>query len=132
MRLALVFFCIIATRSCCKSNSESVSKMDYQAVINGSGKSPCSGKLDLIIHLMIASAVLITGGGSAEIYHPDRDSVCVLPDLPDSRLSHTQDGSLMCGGWELCRSCRRWNPESGAWDLVTEALTEDSVECKER
>ena len=60
---------------------------------------------------------------SAEIYHPDRDSACVLPDLPDELVGHTQDGSLMCGGWNTRRSCRRWNPETGAWDLVTESLT---------
>ena len=73
------------------------------------------------------SAVLITGGSgarqSAEIYHPDRDSACVLPDLPDERYGHTQDGSLLCGGGETRKSCRRWNPENGVWDLVTESLT---------
>ena len=75
---------------------------------------------------LIISAVLITGGWSAEqsaeIYHPDRDTPCVLPDLPDQRATHTQDGSLICGGeLESRRSCRRWN--AGAWDLVTESLT---------
>ena len=75
--------------------------------------------------------MLLTGGmfayNSAEIYHPDRDSACVLPDLPDELVGHTQDGSLMCGGWNTRRSCRRWNPETGAWDLVTESLTEERV-----
>ena len=78
---------------------------------------------------MFNSAVLITGGygaaQSAEIYHPDRDSVCVLPDLPDGRYHHTQDGSLLCGGMFTPRSCLGWNPDTGAWDLVTESLTED-------
>ena len=68
--------------------------------------------------------MLITGGQDAlqlvEIYHPDRDTPCVLPDLPDPRSSHTQDGSLVCGR----RYCRRWNADTGTWDLVTEALTE--------
>ena len=72
------------------------------------------------------SAVLITGGSdyskqSAEVYHPDRDSACLLPDLPDERWIHTQDGSLLCGGYGASRSCLRWNPMSGSWDLVTEA-----------
>ena len=77
--------------------------------------------------------MLITGGDSssegksAEIYHPDRDSACVLPDLPDKHIGHTQDGSLLCGGGYTPRSCRRWNPDTGAWDLVTESLTEDRV-----
>ena len=81
---------------------------------------------------MFTPAVLITGGigtwQSAKIYHPDRDFVCVLPDLPDEREGHTQDGSLLCGGWRTFRSCRRWNPDTGAWDLVTESLTENRTE----
>ena len=71
--------------------------------------------------------MLITGGlgaeRRAEIYHPDRDSACELPDLPDQRAAHTQDGSLLCGGLYNFRSCRRWNTATGAWDLVTESLT---------
>ena len=79
--------------------------------------------------LYIHSAVLITGGygaeNSAEIYHPDRESPCDLPDLPDQRRYHTQDGSLLCGGWRNYKSCQKWNPDIGAWDLVTKSLTED-------
>ena len=84
--------------------------------------------------VMFTSAVVITGGNgeawsqqSAEIYHLGRDSPCVLPDLPDDRTFHTQDGSLMCGGLNTKRSCRRWNNGKGTWDLVTESLTEDRV-----
>ena len=75
--------------------------------------------------------MLITGGTgawgteqSAEIHHPGRDTPCVLPDLPDRRYYHTQDGSLVCGGYYTRRSCRRWNADTGTWDLVTESLTE--------
>ena len=81
---------------------------------------------------------MITGGGylydtekSAEIYHPDRDSPCVLPKLPDPRSDHTQDGELMCGGYNTRRSCRRWNPDTGAWDEVTNvsnSLTHERAE----
>ena len=60
-----------------------------------------------------------------EIYHPEQDTLCVLPDLPDLRHLHTQDGSLVCGGHWRLRSCRRWNADTGTWDLVTESLTED-------
>ena len=91
---------------------------------------------------MFASVVLISGGygnhgdgeQSVEIYHPDEQSSCKIRDLPESRWGHTQDGSLLCGGdepgcwWtEGCktkRSCRRWNPVTGAWDLEIEPLTE--------
>ena len=75
------------------------------------------------------SAVLITGGEgayqSAEIYHPDRDTPCVLPDLPDRRYGHTQDGSMVCGGSDTRRSCQRWNADTGIWVLVTDSLIED-------
>ena len=81
--------------------------------------------------MIITLAVLISGGNgnganSVEIYHPDRDSACVLPDIPDRRVGHTQDGSLLCGGggWYTGRTCHRWNPDTGAWDLVIESLTE--------
>ena len=78
---------------------------------------------------MFTPAVLITGGQRtdllAEIYHPDREYPCVLPNLPDRRQGHSQDGSLMCGGLYTPRSCRRWNNDTGAWDLMTESLTKD-------
>ena len=77
---------------------------------------------------LIISAVLITGGfgASVEIYHPDQNTSCVLHDLPDWRDDHTQDRELLCGGgWRgTRRSCLRWNSDTGAWDLVTESLTE--------
>ena len=76
--------------------------------------------------------MLITGSWdgaeeSAEIYHPDIDSACILPELPEQRYYHTQDGFLVCGGKMAPRSCRIWNPDTGAWDLVTESLTEDRI-----
>ena len=73
------------------------------------------------------SAVLITGGFDAEIYHPERNSSCKLRHLPDYRDSHTQDGDLMCGGRSTSKSCRRGNTDTGAWDLVTESLTKDRL-----
>ena len=74
--------------------------------------------------------MLVTGGGflarqSAEIYHLDRDFACVLPDLPDFRYGHTQDGSLLCGGYDTPKSCLKWNSDNGRWDMVTETLTEN-------
>ena len=55
-------------------------------------------------------AVLITGGGilsfdpteaqkSAEIFLPNSNTSCSLPDLPDKRFAHIQDGPLLCGGY---------------------------------
>ena len=85
---------------------------------------------------MFTPAVLITGGFGAkklaEIYHPERNSYCKLVDLPENRRHHTQDGDLLCGGWGKYmysgRSCRRWNPDTGGWDLVTDSLIEERAE----
>lgn len=73
--------------------------------------------------------MLITGGRggrrSAEVYYPERNTPCVLPDLPAQYFDHTQDGTLVCGGGRgqtTKRSCRRWNDNTGTWDLVTDKL----------
>ena len=90
--------------------------------------------LYLFTNIIDNLAVLITGGlvtdQSAEIYHPDRDTPCVLTALPRQRYVHTQDGELMCGGgwtWRT-RSCRRGKADTGDWNLVTDSLTEERRE----
>ena len=35
---------------------------------------------------------------SAEIYLPDTNTRCSLPQMPEMRRYHTQDGGLVCGG----------------------------------
>ena len=35
---------------------------------------------------------------SAEIYLPDTKTSCSLPNMPEMRRYHTQDGGLVCGG----------------------------------
>merc|ERR1712150_200369 len=68
-------------------------------------------------------------GQSAEGYHPDRHTPCVLrgvtgvTGVTDYTSHHTQDGKLLCGGiYTPGRSCWRWNADSGAWDLVIKSL----------
>ena len=78
--------------------------------------------------MLIVSAVLITGSGSspygrtAEIYNPLTKTSCSLPQLPEMRYQHTQDGELACGGpitimeGVLSNStCIKWSPVSGTW-----------------
>ena len=72
-------------------------------------------------------AVLITGGyilnngaryRSAEIYNPITRTSCSLPQLPEGRRGHSQDGGLLCGGGNtaaLQNSCVKWSPASGTW-----------------
>ena len=35
---------------------------------------------------------------SAEIYLPDTNTSCSLPQMPEMRKYHTEDGGLVCGG----------------------------------
>ena len=73
---------------------------------------------------MFVSAVLITGSASssnrrtAEIYNPLTKASCSLPQLPDDRYWHTQEGDLACGGEGSQSSgttCVKWSPVSGTW-----------------
>ena len=68
--------------------------------------------------------VLITGGDnkwdknatshSAEIFLPNSpDNPCILPDLPDKYVAHTQDGGMICGGVFTKNTCRQWSPIEG-------------------
>ena len=79
---------------------------------------------------LLFSAVLITGGWtntnktgfsinpqrSAEIYLPSVGTSCSLPELPERRYFHTQDGPLACGGGSgiiKATTCVTWS--QGAW-----------------
>ena len=75
--------------------------------------------------------VLITGGfngsydngshlNSAEIFNPVTNTSCSLPQLPEARYFHSQDGGLVCGGGNSTsnqRTCVKWSPASGTWTL---------------
>ena len=83
--------------------------------------SPREPELD---NIFVVSVVLITGGSnnigylkSAEIYNPVTNSSCSLPQLPEARIRHSQDGGLACGGstTPLVRTCDKWSPASGTW-----------------
>ena len=69
-------------------------------------------------------SILITGGlrggtienalSSTEIFHPDSNTTCSLPDLPKGRAFHTQDGGFACGGgWGITNTCDKWT--NGSW-----------------
>ena len=71
-------------------------------------------------------SVLISGGvingaiiKSVEIYNPVTNTICSLPELPDARNEHTQDGELACGGdgdsSNTLTTCVKWSSESGSW-----------------
>ena len=66
---------------------------------------------------------MITGGynngllKSAEIYNPVTKTSCSLPQLPEARRFHSEDGGLACGGYSTATqtSCVKWSPASGTW-----------------
>ena len=71
--------------------------------------------------------VLMTGKGgnyaqsrTTEIYNPRTKTSCSLPQLPEDRYYHSQDGDLACGGGRYGSStattCVKWNPVSGTWN----------------
>ena len=66
--------------------------------------------------------VLITSGTngiqiqkSAEIYLPDTNTSCILPDFPEERNGHAQNGDLACGGSlsDTLKNCVKWT--NGVW-----------------
>ena len=82
-------------------------------------------------------AILITGGAarggylkSAEIYRPSDNTSCSLPELPEGRAHHTQDGPWACGGGRYSSStqmtCDKWS--EGNWKCQSLSLTERRVD----
>ena len=76
--------------------------------------------------LYYIAGVLITGGypteNTAELYLPSSATSCTLPGLPDSRVYHSANGGLLCGGYYTTDSCLEWSPDTGSWE---EAVTLD-------
>ena len=56
---------------------------------------------------------------TVEIYNPGTNTGCLLPQLPEARYQHTQNGELLCGGgWGYLgseESCDKWRSDSGTW-----------------
>ena len=80
----------------------------------------------MIFIVFFVSVVLITGSNhlvfsrTAEIYNPLTKTSCSLPQLHDSRYSHSLDGDLACGGGGYpnqspLTNCVKWSPVSGTW-----------------
>ena len=83
--------------------------------------------LTLLTHSLVfffMSVVLITGGynggnlKSAEIFNPVTKTSCSLPQFPETRFWHSEDGGLVCGGGDsdaTRKTCVKWSPASGTW-----------------
>ena len=84
--------------------------------------------------VVVDPVVLITGGTgaekSAEIFNPASDPTsCSLPELPEIRSTHSQDGGLTCGGNgpSANNTCVKWNPASGSWEQTPFTLLEPRI-----
>ena len=82
-------------------------------------------------------AILITGGWgvdvdslkSAEIYRPSHNTSCSLPELPEMRQRHTQDGPWACGAYTYNgteSTCDKWS--QGSWTRQSLSLREVRVD----
>jgi len=73
---------------------------------------------------------LIVGGGqgygdepqlyTGEVFVPSSGKSCFIPELPDTRISHTMDSEYLCGGlWvknpDVQTTCLKFAPEEDGW-----------------
>ena len=98
----------------------------------------CHGTLSLITYfnVLYISAFLMTGGyrgatiKSTEMFLPSSNTSCTLPELPQGRHYHTQDGGLLCGGGygggssgsTTQNSCERFS--AGTWTRTSHNFRE--------
>ena len=47
------------------------------------------------------------------MFLPSVNKSCSLPELPEERFYHTQDGAWACGGDGYSESCSQWS--NGSW-----------------
>ena len=77
---------------------------------------------------IIISALIITGGESSssrghtldsvEVYQPGTRTSCTLPPFPAKVKVHTQDGLVLCGGFQggrRAKSCYTLSTDTGKW-----------------
>ena len=79
----------------------------------------------LIFMIFFCYVVLITGGyqsgggHTVQIFNPITKKSCSLPELPEDRHHHSEDGGLLCGGpasTNTSDTCVQWSPTSGTWN----------------
>ena len=57
---------------------------------------------------------------SVELYIPSTGQHCQLPDLPDSRVDHSMEKKMICGGTHTRTSCLTLT--SAGWETTTDLL----------
>merc|ERR1719369_1453224 len=70
--------------------------------------------------------ILISGGmganTSVEVFNPTTNQSCVLPSLPEQRITHTMDLLTICGGLDTLTTCITFS--SGRW-MTSHVLPEE-------
>jgi len=74
--------------------------------------------------------IVVTGGEpyekvgiSAEALNADGTRLCLLPNLPSGRRSHTMSGGMVCGGGDARKSCIKF--QNGAWKTMQFSLQQE-------
>ena len=54
------------------------------------------------------------------MFLPSSNVSCYIPPLPDTRISHSMDGDILCGGlWvhnpDVQTTCMKFSAEEGSW-----------------
>ena len=70
---------------------------DYQECLDICSKF-CSGTGSQNTGVLISGGNPFTSSRKVELYNLKTKTSCELPDLPESRLSHTSVGGVICGG----------------------------------
>ena len=78
-------------------------------------------------HSIYFAAVIVISGGmgantSVEVFNPNTNQSCLLPSLPEQRISHTMDYLTICGGMYTFTSCITFS--SGKW-VTSHSLPEE-------
>ena len=64
------------------------------------------------------------GHQSVELFLPSTSASCLLPELPDQRDVHSQEGGLLCGGDLARSSCLALDTATGQWQPAATLLEE--------
>ena len=69
------------------------------------------------------SGLIISGGNTAEVFVPSTGQNCQLPEIPGaSRIQHTMEKMILCGGSNAMKSCITFMPDLGTWQTTTSSL----------
>ena len=91
---------------------------------------PCHSQLSIFLGLLISGGYSHFEPGTTpealtdvEVWAPSTGQHCTVSSLPTFRASHSQEGSIVCGGFDDTKSCLTLTAE-GSWERTTALLEE--------